>query len=235
MKVEIRPCLWEVRKAARRFGLTAKRHQNQIVLLKKVGFSGKFSEEQLRTQESMGLAGLAWSLMTPEVRKAWDAYAERYESHYARQSANRLQGRWFYSGAAIRRLMLASDPPTEKPLPAPPPPAPGKLDLLPADGLDNTLRIRLRHRGATAGVLLVARISRPMARLSNKPNRRESPLICGFHPASAVPMPTSGEVATFENARFAIEPGERFGLWLYAMRVSDGVASRESYYDLVRG
>ena len=53
-------------------------------------------------------------------------------------------------------------------------------------------------------------------------------------PSSAAALPESGGVVTFANARFAIEPGARFGVALTVIRAEDGLASPVAFFDVIR-
>ena len=53
-------------------------------------------------------------------------------------------------------------------------------------------------------------------------------------PASAAAMPDSGGIVAFANARFAIDPGARFGVALTVIRAEDGLASPVAFFDVIR-
>ncbi len=238
LRIRVRQCLTEVRRATNREGLVARRQGEEISIYPKPPVPEKFTAEQLRSQDALACVGLAWRLLGATEKAEWDRYGALFEKHYPRQSTCRLTGQLVYCGAATRRLMLAMDPPTEAPLMAAPPPPPASVELLPMTGAGETaartFRLRLVHGGATEGMVVVGRLGPATSGPARKPDRRHSTLICGFHPNSARPLPPSGEIVTFSDARTAIEPGARFGLWLATMRLSDGIASPERFFDLIR-
>ncbi len=231
-----------LRRAANRYGLAARFEGDEVILYPKPKFSGKFTDAQCQTQELMGLASLAWKLLTPKSRNAWDLYGERFERFFERESVERLTGWRLFTGATARRIMLGADPPDGSPLMAPPPPPPGHLEILPVGtGTQSedaaaaaTFTFRVHHSCPMDGVMMLVRATPPSLTPLRKPQRGRSILIRGYHPASAAALPPSGATVTFENCRVSVEPGQRFGVWISFFRIQDGIASSERFFDLVR-
>jgi hypothetical protein len=81
---------------------------------------------------------------------------------------------------------------------------------------------------------VLVKITRAMKRRSWTPGKHRARCICGLGPQSAVALPENGGIVTFPDARFAIEPGERFGAAFTVIRVEDGLASPVAFFDLIR-
>lgn len=188
--------------------------------------------QQQITRRRFGDGAARWSSLAPEQKEKWSAFARRWPRLFERPSGEPLTGnRAFYASAYWRRL-LGLDVLTDPPLALPPPPQ-LRLELLPS-AEDDTLRIRVEHQLKSGGLSLVVSMTPPTARPSRKPLRRDARYVKGVDVSSTAPLPEPGGVVTFTGCRFAVRPGERFGVWVRIIRRSSGLASPEVAADFIR-
>ena len=118
----------------------------------------------------------------------------------------------------------------------PRPDLPPAVDLLPAN--DPAKFAFLVHHGIgeewCGSHRIVVRLSPAVTRACRTPDRRASRLICGHTAESASRLPLSGGKVEFEQARFPVAPGERFGIWVSILRELDGLDSGKLFLEFER-
>lgn len=169
-----------------------------------------------------------WGQITQAQRDAWERYAALIGS--ARKPRRGLD---ICREAARMRRLIGLEPRADAPLY----PSPGPVTavtLLPASQPDE-FSLRVDHAVEShATCMLLVKITAATASCARRPKPGDARCIRGFGPASAVPLPPSGGTVTISGARFAVEPGARFGIALTIIRTEDGLASTPSFYDLIR-
>ena len=233
MELRIEPCLVELRRELNKTDLCARVYAGRIILSTSPRPASPETPEQLEGRLTMRRAGTAWRALSREAQLAWNDYAGRISRADPARRTRVLTGYQLFLQAASNRLMLGLEAPGEPPWAAPPP-APAGLTLR-ATSEPRRFEFELRESpGPDPNLRLATRISRPMDSNGRAPNPHICRLIRGFSPDSAPPPPAPGQAIVFENARYAIVPGQRFGLAIRCLRVSDGLYGPELFCDLVR-
>ena len=186
------------------------------------------TQDQIRSREIARVAVRCWSDLGAEARAGWQEFTVRFGC------AQKLRRALDVCREAQRmRLILGLPTTTEAPHRCFPAPVTG---LTPEPCANpNEFRFRVEHALDTpAGHMVLVKITPPMPTAARTPREPDARAICGLGPASAAAMPGGGGVVAFSNARFAIEPGKRFGVALTVIRAEDGLASPVAFFDVIR-
>lgn len=134
-----------------------------------------------------------------------------------------------------QRMRLILGLPTTAEAPRLPFPAPVTALTLEPGSDPSSFGFRIEHAvDVPAGHMVLVKITQQANTVACTPQQQHARAICGLGPQSAVELPPSGSVISLVNARFAIEPGARFGVALTIIRVEDGLASQVAFFDLIR-
>lgn len=184
--------------------------------------------DQLLARQGMRAAVRYWLGMSRAQQEAWNRYAEEVCS-----KERRRRGLDVCREAARMRLVMGLEPRAEAPLHAPPDGV-RTLAVEPAgEPADYCFRVEHAVSGHE-GCMLLLRSTPSTAAPSRKPKRNDARCMRGYGPASLVPLPPTGGMVTITGARYAVEPGERFGVAAAIVRIEDGMASPACFFDLDR-
>ena len=200
----------------------------RVIARSKVRPSNPRTQDQLRSREFARTAARCWSHLSPEARAGWVEFTLRFACAQQQRRAPNV-----CREAQRMRLILGLPPTTGAPhhgLPAP------VTRLAPEPcSAPNEFRFRIEHALDTpAGHMVLVKITPAMPTPGRTPREPDARAICGLGPASAAAMPDSGGIVAFANARFAIDPGARFGVALTVIRAEDGLASPVAFFDVIR-
>lgn len=233
MEIRIEPSLVDLRIELNRTALCARRYADRILVYTRPRQASPETAAQREGRMTMRRAGEAWRSLPPQVQQAWHEFAGRISRADANRRTRVTRGYSLYLQATSNRLMLGLAPPREAPLIGPPP-APSALTLMACADPRRFEFVVDRVTGLESGQRVATRISQATAGPGRAPQSHLCRLIHGFSEASAPPLPAAGQPIVFEGARYAVYPGQRFGIAVRLFRESDGLYSPELFCDLVR-
>jgi hypothetical protein len=185
-------------------------------------------------RDAMKTCAAAWRAMAGARRSKWHAAARALGPEFRRQTGY-LTGYSLFLHCA-RNCLLAGAPFPERPPHRLRPAPPRRVELIPETD-PRRFRFAVTHdvaEGDCQLYRLLVQITPATARGSRAPETRDRRMICGYDVASAPPLAPSGRAVEFQQARFAVAAGRRFGAWVRLIRLPDGLDSGEVDLDLVR-
>ena len=262
MRIKTVPSLAELRRHLEP-GYVARSCNNFIQLYYLGDKRGEDTPARLTANDAFASAATGWTGLSPAQQRGWKAYRNRYAPLLvAKNKAAAPAAHLLYTACASRQILL-DVPVTQEPPDAPPPESPQRLELCPfspagdsnagaesnrhpggeanrqeASGLAGTggdlfaFQVWHKYAAGTSMQLLVKITPQTLSR--RKPFLDHARLIRGNNPASAQPLPEPGGLVTFNNARFAVFPEQRFGVAAQIVRLSDGMASPVLWLDVYR-
>lgn len=197
------------------------------------------SSDQQKIRLIQGDASKRWDALSSEVRNAWQEWALKWGQAKERASnPGWPAGRTAFISAAQKLLILDREPSTEAPVPLPPPEILRAEELGTGDPLRFAFRIATNSEGyaqvTLPDLLVFCRITPATLKLSRAPYPNQLRSICGVGPGSGKPLPPGESVVEFENSRYAVESGQRFGFELLPVRAADGVTGKPVKGDTIR-
>ena len=232
MRFECVPNLTNARRRVRDSGTVLRKSHKTNLLYTMSKPGNPNTPDQAASRESMRAAGAAWKALSEAQRERYHAFAHEYAERIGVEHYKQLCG-WDVFFPSFRNRTLLGLPPVAAPLDCAPPRAPLSVEEAPADSA-STFAFRVTHRLPVGGHMLLVRITPAMPRESWRPRAHNARMIRGYGPRSLVPLPETGGVVVFDKARFAIEPGQRYGVEMRIVRVDDGVHGMPLFVDLVR-
>ncbi len=167
------------------------------------------SAAQLRKRANMRLATAAWSAISEKQRVEWKSWTDRYRRSPDAEKVPSAQN--VFVGAAMTVSMMGVALPTSAPSGAPPPVV-VSITQAGAPG-DDCFAFRVRHGlKSVSGLRLLFELTDAMPTLKRKPQEPQLCLFSADDASSFVPLKADGELYVLENARFAVAPGQRYGV-----------------------
>jgi hypothetical protein len=185
----------------------------------------KASPQQELVQSYITEAAKNWQTLSDLQRDAWDMYANAYFTKDEFGRTVTATGLSAYTKANSIRMLLGLPMTTNAPTQAPPSPVMAVSQL--SGQNPDTLGISVTHNYASpAGHLLMVSMTPAGLTASDKPNDADYRLVRGASALSALALPASGGSLTFNPTRFLVQDGQRYGVEVRVVRVSDGLCSR---------
>lgn len=233
MKIELYPTAYHARRARRGCGTVIRCRQGVFDCYPKPDLPPSNTSEQLAVRAVGKATAEAWRALSPEQKAAWAGLGRKSEPIFPRRSVEPLTGyRLFQSCARYRQILglaIHADPQGF----APPESVTG-IELLPSAD-PRAFRFKVFHTAKAPGPYrLIVSLSPATGSRGRRADRHNGRHIKGFGPDSTAPLPASGGVVEFSEARFTIRPGERFGLWVRIVHEQTGSAGPEFFVDLER-
>lgn len=239
MKVKLNPGITELSGTTINTQLVYYNVQGESRARAKVVPNDPKTPDQQRIREIQSLASKKWDALQPEVWKAWQEWALKWGA--AKDLGGNPgwpAGRSAFIAAAQKLLILGLEPSGEAPVPMPPPEIESAEELGTGDPHRFAFRIQTRsepYPSITLPDLMVfARMTPATVKRGRAPYPNQLRSICGVGPGSGKPLPYGEAVVEFENSRYAVETGQRFGFELIPVRVADGVAGKPVKGDTIR-
>lgn len=232
MKITLYPTATHARRANRDKSMVIRNRMGHFDMYPRPDIPNPNTPDQQAARGAWSRASAAWGSLSPEEKARWNAYATVHERFFDRRNVEPLTGYRVFQAAASNRQILGMAMPGAAPV-LPPPAVPDRVEILPAADT-STLRLRVHHGLRAEGFRLVVAMSPATPRQSRKPDRRNGRHVRGWGEASTAPLPASGGEVVFTGCRYAVEPGQRFGVWLRVVRESDGLSSAEMALDFIR-
>jgi hypothetical protein len=188
------------------------------------------SESQLRRRRGMRLAAQAWrGLPEPQI-EAWNRWAAKRRS--GGDGSRGASGQNVFTGAAMTRHMMGLDLPVDAPASGPPP-TPLHVVQEPTAG-DDSFALRVHHGvKRVAGMRLLVEITDAMPTVRRKPRDPEFRPWSPDDAASFLPLERDGALYVLDGARFAVAPGQRYGVRLTIVDES-GVRGKRLTVDFLK-
>lgn len=233
MKIKVEPMLPDPHRAMDDRKMVVRCRKGVYDVYPKPELPPSNTTEQLAVRAAWRAGVAAWGALTPEQKAAWKAQAMQANALQGRMPTGRLTGyRMFQSSAKYRQILGL--PILNDPKGVIPPAAVTSLEPLP-DPNPRTFRFRVHHDVENPEVCrLIVSISPPTSSPKRKPDRRNGRHIKGYGVASTVELPPSGDVLEFTDARFAVLPGQRFGVWVRIVHPDSGTSGPEYAGDFIR-
>ena len=204
----------------------------KIIAASKTRPSNPRTRDQVLSRHNLAETTRQWGRITQAQRNAWDAYArQRYRRNAMEPRTLGVRGQDVFTRVNLTRLMLGMGFRDDAPL-EDPPWRPEGIEALPATR-PGEMRFRLRPDRCDTASLVLMKITPATATAARAPRPKDARCIRGIDPHSAVPCPATGGLIAFDDVRFAIEPGRRFGAVAILVRLSDGYPSDPCFADLV--
>jgi hypothetical protein len=234
MFIDVDRCLVAARRVLGAGTTSVRKCRDTCQLYTQVRAANPNTSEQQAIRDAGKLIAATWRALTPEHHEQWKAAARKLTPEFGR-SLGQLTGYMLFCHCARNCLNVGA------PLPESLPGllclrGPGEVVLLPA-GDPSAFHFTIKHdidAAACASYRVLTQMTPPTARSCRAPEARNGRLICGFGPASAPPLPRSGQTLEFTGARYAVAPGQRFGVWMRMVHLPDGLSSEDVFLDLVR-
>jgi hypothetical protein len=186
---------------------------------------------QLIQRAQWGQAKQHWKTLSAAQRGAWQAYAERYIRQVGMLPGAANVGYNLFMRAQGIRTKRGLGPGADAP--AAPPPQEATVVRSVAAESATQFRFAVDHQvNEITDMHVLAEITPATPRL-RKPRETDLRYICGPTPASFVPLQSSGTTYTVDNAQFAVEPGQRYGLRVRIVSVDD-LPSTGKLWDFVK-
>lgn len=190
------------------------------------------SPDQQRTQEFTTLTSRKWNDLTIVQQDSWQVYAQ---NHFQRSRTRRRvkpSGRNTFSRINFFRLLLQQPLTLTAPLMPPPP---DRIRIEPLSGLPaDTIAFRVTYRlPDPSGYRLLVRVANATVSSARKVQMRDFRYVNGISPASAQPLPQTGEPITFTSPRLSLSPGSRYGIEVRLIN-ADGIAGESIAREYVR-
>lgn len=186
------------------------------------------TSEQRKAQLVTEYAAKVWTELSVEARAEWQKFTLQFACVPKRRRALDV-----CREAQRQRLQLGLEPTLTAPRFGFP--APVTLATLVQSDAHDEFRFIIEHAVETPEPYAVqVKITKPMKTVACTPREKDTSYICGIGPYSAAPLPASGQVVCFTEARFAVKPGERFGVVFRIVRIEDGLTSPVAFFDMVR-
>lgn len=225
-------CLTSMRRVLSGSGLAVRRHNEVICLFNKTIPANPNSEQQIATRAMMCGIGKAWRALDPEKQDRWKAAAILAAPDFP-HARGRMNGYTLFSNCAANRL-LAGEAAPEYPVLGRPPGVTTAV-LQPTAEPRGFAFVITHSIGEYRSMYRVAvRLTPGTASAARAPNPCDARLVMGYGPQSAPPLPESGGLLEFAQARIAVQAGQRFGVWMRLIRIVDGRDSEELFLDLRR-
>jgi hypothetical protein len=190
------------------------------------------AQQKLQRSE-MRAAVKLWSQLTMQQRKDWKNYAELYRDALRISEEDLNFDCNLFRGIQQFCRRIGGEFIPDSPLH--PPPRRASAILQAVSDSPTTFCFRIQHSIAdTTGMHVLFEIT-PATKnpLTCKPLEKHFVYICGLNEASFQPLQESGAVYRIRHARFAVKPGERFGVRIRILS-AEHVPSGYTANDLTR-
>jgi hypothetical protein len=234
MKIPRKTCLTALRRTLGPDGSCVRRHGDGVCLYDHPVPVDPLTPDQRAVRHAVKTCAVAWRAFAPAQREQWDTAAHRLRPAFPRQGGL-LGGYQLFLHCGLNCLVAGEALP-ERPPVRRRPAVPQRVELLPETDAGR-LRFVIRHDVPDAECKLyrvLVQATPATVRNSRAPETRTRRLICDYGPASAPPLPPSGQTLEFTAPRFPVPPARRFGVWLRIIHLPDGLDSGDVFLDLVR-